>query len=184
MLTTIQGWLRDRRNRQEFLGLRVTMGGIHTLLFPENPVTGQLVRMKTGLRLEQHLERRLGTMGPDFFEPVTRDHDLERLREMLDGLPPQHLDQMSTEYGRLAERVMLEQGDPEEWDEDSGESTKHAATVIAFRLLSGWLKSKSVVHTSLNRRVIKEAQALEDLHFGHIQSLLRIKRGEKAMPTI
>lgn len=48
------------------VNMRATQMGIYTLLFPENEVTGQLVRMKTGLALVQRLENRLGIMGPDF----------------------------------------------------------------------------------------------------------------------
>ena len=75
---------------------------------------------------------------------------------------------------------MLERGDPEEWDDNSGEPTANVAAVIALRLLEGWLKSKSVVHTSMNRTVIQEAREHESLHFMHIQRLLRIFRGEGA----
>ena len=42
MLTAIKSLFRDRRDRQEFLKLRATMVGIHTLLFPQNEMTGQL----------------------------------------------------------------------------------------------------------------------------------------------
>ena len=159
--------------------MRATMVGIQRLLFPENEVTGQLVRMKTGLHLEQHLENRLGIMGPDFLEPVTTDYDLEREGKLLDRLPPQQLDQLATELGRLAGRTLLERGDPETWED--GEDTKNVAHLIALRLLSGWLKSKSIVHTNMNRAVVKEAQDDEDLHFTDIKRLLRIFRGEKAI---
>jgi hypothetical protein len=33
----------------------------------------------------------------------------------------------------------------------------------------------------MNREVIKEARDLEDLHYSHIRSLLRIFRGEEAI---
>ena len=76
---------------------------------------------------------------------------------------------------------MLERGNPEEWDEDSGEPTVNVAHLIALRLLSGWLKAKSIVHTSTNRAVVKEAQDHQDLYFTDIKRLLRIFRGEKAI---
>jgi len=180
MLKATKGFLKDRRDRQELLNLRAMMVQIQSLLFPENPMTGQLVRMKTGLRLEQLLENRLGIMGPDFLEPVTTDYDLEREGKLLDRLPPQQLDQRATELGRLAQRVLPEQGYPEEW-EDSGESTKNGATIIALRLLSGWLKAKSIVHTSMNRAVVKEAQDHEGLFYTDIKRLLRLFRGENAI---
>jgi hypothetical protein len=179
MLTAIKSWLRDRHHRQELLGLRATMAGIQKLLFPQNPTTGALVRMKTGLRLEQLLENRLGLMGLEFFEPVTTDYDLEREGKLLDKLPPERLDQLATELGRLAQRIPLERGDPDEWKD--GEDTANVATIIALRLLSAWLKCKSIGHTSMTRKVIKEAQDLEDLHYSHIKSLLRIFRGEEAI---
>jgi hypothetical protein len=97
MLIAIKGLFRDRRDRQELLHLRATMVQIHRLLFPEHEVTGELVRMKTGLHLEKRLENRLGIMGPDFFEMVTTDYDLEREGKLLDRLPPQQLDQLAAE---------------------------------------------------------------------------------------
>jgi hypothetical protein len=33
----------------------------------------------------------------------------------------------------------------------------------------------------MNRKVVKEAQGLADLHYSHIRSLMRIKRGEPAI---
>ena len=119
-------------------------------------------------------------MGPDFLEPVNTDYDLEREGKLLDRLPPQQLELLALELGRLAGRTLLERGGPEEWDEDSGEPTANVAYLLALRFLSGWLKCKSIVHTSMNRKVVKEAQDLEDLHYGHIRSLLRIFRGEPA----
>jgi hypothetical protein len=180
MLSAIKSLLRDRRDRQELLNLRAMMVGIQRLIFPEDAMTGALVRMKTGWRLRQLLENRLGIMGPDFLEPVTTDDELEREGKILDRLPPQQLDQLAAELARLAERTLLERGDPEEW-EDSGELTKNVATLIALRLLSGWLKSKSVVHTSMNRKVVTEAQDHEDLYYTDIKRLLRIFRGEDAI---
>ena len=179
MLSAIKGLLTDRRDRQEMLNLRATMASIHTAIFPENEITGAIVRMKTGLRLEQQLETRLGTMGPDFLNPVTTDYDLEREGEIFDRLPPERLAQLATGLERLVQRVPLERGAPETWED--GEDTKNVATIIALRLLSGWLKCKSIVHTSMNRKVIKEAQDLENLHYSHIRSLLRLFRGEKAI---
>jgi hypothetical protein len=98
------------------LNLRAIMVGIQTLLFPENPITGELVRMKTGLRLTQLIENRLGIMGPDFINPISiTDYNLEREGKILDKLPPQQLDQLSAELARLAQRIPLERGDPETW---------------------------------------------------------------------
>ena len=166
MLTTIKSWMSNRRDREAMLNLRATMVSIHQHLFCENEITGQLVRLKTGLALEQRLENRLGVRGPDFFEPVTTDYELEHEAKLLDKLPPERLAQLSSELGRLAGRTLLERGTPEEWDDDSGEPTANIAHLIALRLLSGWLTSKSIVHSSMNRTVVKEAQALDDLHFG------------------
>jgi hypothetical protein len=160
------------------LNMGAMMVDIHTLLFPQNQATGQLVRMKTGLRLRQNLENRLGIMGPDFHNPVTTDYDLDRAGKLLDKLAPEKLDQLATELGRLAQRVTLEQGDPGTWED--GDDTKNVATIIALRLLSVWLQCKCIVHGSLNRAVIKDAEELEDLHYSHIRSLLRILRGEPA----
>jgi hypothetical protein len=180
VLTAIKRWLKDRHDRQELLSLRAMMVDIHALLFRENEVTGQLVRMKTGSRLRQLLENRLGVMGPDFLTGVDSDYELDHEGKLLDRLPPERLAELATELGRLAERILLERGNPETGD-DSGESTKTVAAAIALSLLSGWLKSKAVVHTSINRAVIKEAQELEDLYFRDIQRLLRLFRGEKAI---
>jgi hypothetical protein len=180
MLNAINSWLRDRRDRQEMLNLRAIMVGIQTLLFPENPITGELVRMKTGLRLTQLIENRLGIMGPDFINPISiTDYNLEREGKILDKLPPQQLDQLSAELARLAQRIPLERGDPETWED--GEDTKNVAALIALRLLSGWLKCKSIVHTSMNRRIVIEAQDHEDIYYTHIKRLLRLFRGEKAI---
>ena len=179
MLTPIKNLLRNRRDGQEMLNMRATMVGIQQLLFPENEKTGAIVRMKTGLHLEQHLETRLGIMGQDFLNPVTTDYDLEREGKLFDKLPPHQLDELSGELARLAQRIPLECGDPETWED--GEDTKNVAALIALRLLSAWLKCKSIGHTSMNRKVVKEALALEDLHFGHIERLLRLFRGETAI---
>ena len=158
MLTAIKGLLRDRRDRREMLNMRTMLVELQKLLFPENEMTGALVRNKTGLHLTQHLESRLGIMGPDFITTVSTDLELGQEGELLDRLPPERLDQLAAELGRLAGRTLLERGNPEEWDEDSGEPTVNVAHLIALRLLSGWLKTKSIVHTSTNRAVVKEAQ--------------------------
>jgi hypothetical protein len=180
MLQIIKGYMRDRQDRQRLLGLREMMMGIHELIFPENPEIGFLVRMKTGLRFEQLFEKRFGLMGPDFLEPVASDWDLEREAKILDELAPEHQVRLAIHFDRLAKRTMIERGDPDEW-EDSGVATKNVSYVVVYRLLSGWFLSKSIVHSSASREIVKEAQALEDLHYGHIRSMMGIKRGEDAV---
>ena len=170
---------RDRIHRQEMLGLRAMTMDLQKILFPENPTTGALVRVKTGLHLEQQLETRFGIMGPDFLTSVASDHELEREGKLLDKLPPEQLAQIATELDRLAKRVCLERGDPEEWE--GGAETANAANIIALRLLQGWLVSKCIVHTSMNREVVKEAQENEDLYYTHIKWMLRLFRGEEAI---
>jgi len=64
------------------------------------------------------------------------------------------------ELGRLAKRVCLERGDPNEWE--GGAETANAAEILALRLLEGWIKCKAIVHSSVNRQVVKEAQEAED----------------------
>lgn len=179
MLTAVKNFFNSRRDRRAMLNMRAVMSSIHVVLFPESELVGTLVRVKTGLALEQRLENRLGIMGPDFFKPVTTDYELEREAKVLDNLPPVQLAQLSDDLGRVAERTLLERGSPEEWSE--GEDTKNAAYLIALRLLSGWLKCKVIMYTSMNRKVIKEARDLESLHLSHIRRLLRLKRGEKAI---
>src|SRR6476620_3097322 len=154
MLTAIKGLLRNRRDRQELLNLRVMMVQIQSLLFPKDEMTGALVRIKTGLHLTQRLENRLGIMGPDFLDPVNTDYDLEREAKLLDRLHPEQLAQLATELGRQAGRTILERGDPDTWE--GGAETANAAHLFALRLLSGWLKCKSIVHASMNRKVVKE----------------------------
>src|SRR5262245_42631750 len=61
---------RDRIHTQEMLTMRSTMMSIHEFIFPEDQKLGWLVRMKTGLHLEQQLENRFGIEGPDFLNPV------------------------------------------------------------------------------------------------------------------
>jgi hypothetical protein len=80
--------LKNRSDNRAMLDMRATMMSIHKLLFPEDQKTGALVRMKTGLHLEQRLETRLGTMGPEFLNPISSDYDLEREETILDRLPP------------------------------------------------------------------------------------------------
>src|SRR5688572_19274817 len=132
MLQSITSLFRNRRDRHEMENMRATQMGIQTLLFPEDQVTGQLVRMKTGLALVQRLENRLGIFGPDFREAVTTDYDLQREGKLLDQLHPAQLDQLSSELGRLAGRTLLERGNPEEWNDDSGEPTANVAYLIAL----------------------------------------------------
>jgi Superinfection immunity protein len=168
--------LRNRRDRRVMLNMRAMMMSLQKILFPENPVTGQLVGIKTGLHLERRLENRFGIMGPDFLNPVASDYELELEGKLLDKLPPQQLTQVATELERLAKRVCLERGDPDEWE--GGAETPNAAEILALRLLEGWLISKSIVHTSMNRKVIKEAQENEDLYYSHIKWTLRLFRGE------
>ena len=62
-----------------------------------------------------------------------------------------------------------------------GEDTANVAELISLRLLSAWLQCKSILHSSTNKKIIKEARDLEDLHYSHIQSLLRLFRGEDAL---
>jgi hypothetical protein len=62
--------LKNRRDRQELLNMRATMMRIHALIFPEDPKTRAIVRMKIGLRLTQQLDNRLGIMGPEFLDPI------------------------------------------------------------------------------------------------------------------
>ena len=179
ILNPITNYLSDRRHRRDFLALRSTLADIHTLLFPESETTGALVRMKTGIRLSQYLENRLGLQGPDFGNPVTSDSDLEREANLLDKLAPEQLAKLSIEFGRRAERVLLERGDPQSWED--GEDTKNVASLIALRLLSGWLKCKFIAHTSTNRAIILDAREHEELHYSHLQRLLRLFRGEAAI---
>ena len=94
MLTAIKGLLRDRRDRREMLNMRTMLVELQKLLFPENEMTGALVRNKTGLHLTQHLEGRLGIMGPDFITTVSTDLELGQEGELLDRLPPERLDQL------------------------------------------------------------------------------------------
>jgi len=159
--------------------MRAMMVSIHAVLFPENEMTGALARMKTGLHLTQHLERRLGIMGPDFLGSVYTDYELEHEGKILDRLHPELLAQLASELGRKAGRTILERGNPETWED--GEDTANVAHLLALRFLSGWLRCKSIVHMSMNRKVIQEARELEDLHYSHIRSLLRIFRGEEAI---
>jgi hypothetical protein len=179
MLTAIKSLLRDRRDRQELLNMRAMLVQIDGLLFPKDEMTGALVRMKTGLHLEEHLNRRLGIMGPDFFKMVSTDFELEQEAEIIDRLPPERLAQLATELGRSAERTFLEKGEADTWE--GGEDTANVAALLAQRLLEGWLKCKSIVHASMNRKVVKEAQDHEELHFTHIKRLLRLFRGEEAI---
>jgi len=176
MLTAITGLLNNRRDRQAMLDLRCRMDGIHALIFPKDEMTGALARMKTGLHLTKRLETRFGIMGPDFLDTVYTDDDLERHGEIIDKWHPDFLVQLSAELARQAGRTILERGDPDTWAD--GEDTANVAHLLALRFLSGWLKCKSIVHSSMNTTVIREARELEDLHYCHIQSLLRIFRGE------
>jgi hypothetical protein len=79
------------------LNMRAMLVQIDGLLFPKDEMTGVLVRMKTGLHLEEHLNRRLGIMGPDFFKMVSTDFELEQEAEIIDRLPPERLAQLATE---------------------------------------------------------------------------------------
>jgi hypothetical protein len=88
MLTVIRSMLKDRRDRQELINMQAAMARIQEILFPEDESTGTLVRMKTGLHLQQLLESRFGIMGADFLDPVFTDDDLGRERRLLDKLHP------------------------------------------------------------------------------------------------
>jgi hypothetical protein len=104
----------DRIYGQAMLDMRGTMANMQQVLFPQNAITGQLVRMKTGLHLTERLENRLGIMGPDFLDQVNTDYDLERVGKLLDKLHPEGLAQIASELDRLTKRVCLERGDPDE----------------------------------------------------------------------
>jgi hypothetical protein len=180
MLSVIKSKLKDRRDRQELSHLRVTMADIQKILSAEDESTGALVRMKVGLHLQQRLESRFGIMGADFLDPVFTDDDLERERKLLDRLHPERLGELAAQLGRSAERTLLDGGDPETRNDGPGESAKNAAAIVALRLLSGWVRSKCILQTSTDPRVIEEAREREDLFFSHIQGLLRSFRGEEA----
>ena len=113
------------------LNMRAMFLALHPLLFPQDPTTGALVRIKTGGQLEEHLQRRFGIMGPDFFKMVSTDFELEQEGKIIDQLPPERLAQLATKLGRSVERVFLERGELETWIQDLGESTLNVATVIA-----------------------------------------------------
>ena len=100
MLTVIKSKLKDRRDRQELIKMRAMMADIHRILFPEDESTGMLVRMKTGLHLQQLLESRFGIMGADFLDPVFTDDDLGRERMLLDRLHPDRLAELAARLGR------------------------------------------------------------------------------------
>jgi hypothetical protein len=180
MLAVIKSKLKDRRDRQELIKMRAMMTGIHRVLFPEDESTGTLVRMKTGLHLQQLLESRFGIMGADFLDPVFTDDDLGRERRLLDRLHPERLAELATRLDRSAERTSLDEGDPETLNDGPEASTKDAAETVALRLLSGWVRSKGIIRTSTDKKIIEEARDREDLFFGHIQGLLRSFRGEEA----
>lgn len=179
MLGIIKNALQNRRDRREMIHMRYMVGNMHNVLFAQDAATGALVRMKTGLRLTQLLETHLGLMGPDYLNPVNSDYDLEREGEALDKLHPAQLNHVAAELGRLAERTVIEKGNPDTWED--GEDTANAANIVALRLVMGWLRCKAIVHTSLNRRVIQEAREHENLFYTDIKRLLRLFRGEKAI---
>ncbi|MGH9552496.1 MAG: superinfection immunity protein, partial [Terriglobales bacterium] len=107
--------LMNRSNKRVMLEARNTMVQIQKLLFPQDPETGELVRMQTGVLLLERLNNRLGIMGPDFFRMVYSDNDLEREGEIFDKLPPPQLFLLASELERLAKRVPVERGEPKEW---------------------------------------------------------------------
>ena len=146
MLTAIKGLLRDRRDRREMLNMRTMLVELQKLLFPENEMTGALVRNKTGLHLTQHLESRLGIMGPDFITTVSTDLELGQEGELLDRLPPERLDQLAAELGRLAGRTLLERGNPEEWDEDFWRAHRKRRAPYRAALVIGMAQDK--IHSS------------------------------------
>jgi hypothetical protein len=170
--------IRDRRYEKELTGMRATMAQLHKIIFPENPVAGQLVRMKIGLQLLQCFDNRFGLAGPEFSSPASADEVLEYEAALLDKLPLTQLLQLSAEFRRLAERVLLERGDPTEWEGE--EETKNAAEIVAFKLLAGWINCKFIGHTSRSRHVVVDAQAHEELHFDHIRRLLNLLRGRSS----
>ena len=57
----------DRRDRQDMLDMRAMMVEIHTLLFPQDPATGALVRMKTGLKLDTTFRKSAWDYGSRLF---------------------------------------------------------------------------------------------------------------------
>ena len=158
-----------RRDWWQMRKLRASMRGMQTLLFPENEMNGFVLRGKTGIHLKQQLRTRID--GSGLSAPLATDSDLERERELFDELPPQQLAQRATKLRRLADRIRLEKGDPE-----------NVANLLTLRLLSGWLQCKFIVHTSKNEEIIKEAQELEQLHYSRIRSLLRISMVKTLRP--
>ena len=115
-------------------------GRFQKLFFPENPETGELVRMYTGVSLGEHLENRLGILGPDFRVSLATEDALEQEGKIFDKLPPERLAQVTTELDPLAKRLFLERGDPDEWKDAEIEN---AAELFALRLIAGMAQVQS-----------------------------------------
>ena len=136
--------------------------------------------MKTGLHLQQLLESRFGIMGADFLDPVFTDDDLGRERRLLDKLHPERLAELAARLGRSAEGTSLDEGDPDTLKDGPEAPTQDAAGIVALRLLSAWIRTKGIIRTSTDKKIIEQAREREDLFFSHIQGLLRSFRGEDA----
>jgi len=162
-------------HRAEMRHMRSTLGKIQNF-FPKDSEVSALVRMSTAASLGGHLQNRLGIMGPDFRVSLTTEEALEQEGKIFDKLPPEQLAQIVAELDRLGKRLFLERGKPDEWK--GSDEIENTGDLFALHLLEGWLKSKAIVHASMNRTIIKEAQTLENLHYVHIQKLLGVFRGK------
>lgn len=63
-----------------------------------------------------------------------------------------------------------------------GRIEKDIAPVLAMRLLTGWLHCKVIARSSRKTAIVEEANALEDLFFGHIKNCIHAVRGEPFEP--
>lgn len=117
---------------------------------------------KTGFRVRQQLENRFGA---EFVTSIDSDEDIKREGTALDLLPPERLFQLAAELSHRADRAAIEQDE--------------LFPVIALRLLSGWIKSKAILHTSASRKIIDAAREHEQLFFFHLGNLLKLAKGQK-----
>jgi hypothetical protein len=159
MFAAIGKMRQAKEDRNQLERLRVRLHAFNELLRTEDPT----FMVRTASRIRRCLEHRF---GPEGVTEVNNDDELMREDKLFDCFSPTKLFEISTKLSDEEENIAIA-------DDDYAPS-------VSLMLMSGWLKAKAIQHRSSGAHVVSEAKEHAELFLFHIQSLLRILRGEPA----
>ena len=122
--------------------------------------------------MNQHIEPltlvKIGSRIRRALEHEGRELDLIEEDAAADRMKLDDLVERSAGFDRLGDKL--------------GRTEEDIDPVLAMRLLTGWLHCKVIARSSRKASTIEEANALEDLFFGHMKNCVHAVRGEPFEP--